>query len=159
LKRFDLPIVGFTLLVECGSLFFLWRRPYALALLWGWVALHVGIVAVSGIFFWQWILVNLGLFFLLWRDRNERLFPVFKREYFLLSLLLIGGRRIWYDAVNLSWYETRVSYTYRVEAIGESGKTYQLPPRFFSPYEYQFSLAGFGYLVQEPRLDVLYGAI
>ena len=42
-------------------------------------------------------------------------------------------------------------------ATGESGQTYLLPPRFYRPYEYQFSLAGFGYLVDEPRVMVISG--
>lgn len=152
-------MVAFTLFAECGAILFLWRRSFAMLLLASWIVLHVGIVAISGIFFWKWILLDLGLLWLLSRSNQEHLFPVFDRSYLLLSVVLIGAGRFWYEPVNLSWYDTPINYAYRFEAIGESERIYRLPPRFFTPYEYQFSLGNFGYLVQEPRLPIVYGAI
>lgn len=158
LSRLDPLMVAFTLFAECGAILFLWRRRFALLLLSSWIVLHVGIIFLSGIFFWKWILVDLGLFVLLWRSKLGKNRLVFGREHFLLSIVLIGLGRFWYQAVNLSWYDVPVNYAYRVEATGESGQTYPLPPRFFAPYEYQFSLASFGYLVEQPRLTIVYGA-
>jgi hypothetical protein len=152
-------MVAFTLVAECGAIFFLWRRSFALLLLMIWIAFHLGVVALSGIFFWKWIMLNLGLLWLLWRSSPGQLSPVFGRKYFLLSVVLIGASHFWYGPMNLSWYDTPANYAYRLEATGKSGKTYQLAPRFFAPYEYQFSLSGFGYLVSEPRLGIVYGAI
>jgi hypothetical protein len=159
LARLNPLMVVFTLFAECGAILLLWRRSFALLLLVVWIAFHLGVVAVSGIFFWKWILLNLGLLWVLWRPSPDLLSPVFRREYFLLSVVLIGASHFWYDPMNLSWYDTPVNYAYRLEATGKSGQTYQLPPRFFAPYEYQFSLGSFGYLVSEPRLGIVYGAI
>ena len=159
LAKLDPMMVAFTLFAECGAILFLWRRSFARLLLGSWIVLHLGIVALSGIFFWKWMLLDLGLLWLLSRPAHLQLFPVFGREFLLLSFVLIGASRFWYHPVNLSWYDAPVNYAYRFEAIGESGRTYQLPPRFFTPYEYQFSLGNFGYLVREPRLSIVYGGI
>ena len=86
MARLDPLLIGFTLLVECGALFFLWRRPSAIAFLVGTAAFHLGIFAASGIFFWKWILANLGLAVLIWRNRGRDMFAVFTPLYFYFPL-------------------------------------------------------------------------
>lgn len=155
----DILMRVFTLVVECGVLFFVCRRSFTLAFLIGWIALQLGIVFISGIFFWKWILMNVSLFILLWQKEHRRIFPVFTREHFLLSLILISGGLIWYQAHGFSWYDDRINYAYKVEAQGVSGQTCTLTLQFFSPYDFQVALMGLGYLVQEPSLRVIYGAV
>jgi hypothetical protein len=146
-----------TLLIECGALIALWRRDGLRIFLVAWIALHAGIFLLSGIFFWMWMLFNAAVLLLFFRQRGPEL-PIFTPAHFLLSLLLIGGGDLWFRPQKLAWLDARVSYAYRLEAVGESGRSYVLPPRFFSPYDYQFTLGNFRYLTPAPHLAITWGA-
>ena len=51
------PMMLFTLLIEWGAILLFWRRGAAIALLLGFALFHLGVFAVSGMFFWKWIVV------------------------------------------------------------------------------------------------------
>jgi hypothetical protein len=158
ISPFDWPMRLFTVVVEMGAILFLWRRASLLAFLGGWVLFHLGIFAISGICFWKWMVVDASLFALFLWNTEAKSLQIFTPRHFLLSIFLIIGGIFWANPVNLSWYDTRISYTYRFEAIGESGKRYTLPPRFFAPYDKQFTMSSFGYIVEQPQLGVFWGA-
>lgn len=159
LMLFDWPMGLMTLVFECGALILLVRRRVAIVVLGGWVLFHIGVFAVSGICFWKWLILDATLLvFFLSADR-ARLFPVFGGKRFVVSVVLIAGSPFWYKPVALAWYDSRVSYSYRMEATGASGATYQLAPRFFAPHDYQFTFTGFGYLDPAPTLGVVAGAL
>jgi hypothetical protein len=146
-----------TLLIECGALFALWRRRTLRLFLVAWIGLHGAIFLATGIFFWKWMLLAAVVLLLFFGRRGPQL-PIFTRAHFLLSLVLIGGGALWFRPQKLAWLDARVSYTYRIEAVGQSGRSYSLPPRFFAPYDYQFTLGNFRYLVAAPHLPITWGA-
>lgn len=146
-----------TLLIECGALFALWGRRTLRFFLVAWIGLHGAIFLATGICFWKWMLLNAAVLLLFFGRRAPEL-PIFTRAHFLLSLLLIGGGALWFRPQKLAWLDARVSYTYRIEAIGRSGRSYSLPPRFFAPYDYQFTLGNFRYLTPAPHLPITWGA-
>ncbi|MHC1766644.1 MAG: hypothetical protein AB9869_20455 [Verrucomicrobiia bacterium] len=152
------PMKAFTLAVECGALLCLWRLKLVRVILVAWIVFHAGVFLVSGICFWKWMLLNAALLFLFCRRDFARI-PIFTRGHFLLSIILIGTARLWAAPGNLSWLDSRVAYTYRFEAVSPDGRTWTLPPRFFSPYDYQFTLGDFGYLAGQPHLGIVWGAI
>lgn len=151
------PMKAGTLLIECGALVSLWRRGLFRGFLVAWIALHLGIFFVTGICFWKWMVLDAAVWFVFFRRNSPRI-PIFTRNHFLLALILIGGGARWFRPVELAWYDTRASYTYRFEAHGESGAVYALPPSFFAPYDYQFTLSNFGYLTRQPHLYIVWGA-
>lgn len=146
-----------TLLIECGALVALWRRGGLRALLIAWIALHTGIFLITGIFFWMWMLLDAAVLLLFLGPRAPQL-PIFTRPHAALSLLLIGGGELWFRPQELAWLDARVSYTYRMEAVGASGRSYTVPPRFFAPYDYQLTLGNFRYLTPAPHLAITWGA-
>jgi hypothetical protein len=158
LAPFNTPMKAVTLLLECGALVWLWHRSLARFFLAGWILLHLGIFTISGIFFWQWIVLDGVLVVLLMRRTALASAPVFTRKHFTLSVVLIGGSAYGFQPVNLAWSDSRVSYTHRFEAQGVDGRWYVLPPRFFAPYDYQFTLSRFSFLDHAPRLDIAWGA-
>lgn len=164
LKSLDGFIVFTTLILQLGSLFLLWKRFTLFTLLACWTFFHVGIFATSGIFFWQWILIELAIVILIrsliknhWNSDSQPI-PFINRNHFILSIFLIGTSIIWVNPVRLAWYDTPISYTFRLEATGESGQKYVLPPRFFTPYDYVFTLGKFEYLTPDPRLSIIWGS-
>ena len=61
------------------------------ALLLGLIGLHLGILVVSGIFFWKWIVVDLLLVVVLLTLPTVSLREIYNRRMFVVSLLLILG--------------------------------------------------------------------
>ncbi len=154
----DWPIVIATLVLQIGSVLLLVHRFTLLGLLAAWAVFHLGILGLAGIFFWQWIVVEAGLLMLLRRLWARDPIPFISIPHLLVSVLLIGASKLWLPAVGLAWYDMRASYTFRFEATGESGRVYSLPPKFFEPYDFQFTLGWFKYLSREPRLNITWGA-
>lgn len=158
LSHLDPAVRLLTVLLEWGALFFLWRYASAGALLIGWMLFHLGIFAVSGFFFWPWILTEAAFLFVLVRGRAVFRSRLFCPVYFGLSLLLIAFGRPLFQPPGLAWYDTPLCYTYRFEALGISGERYELPPSFFAPYRDIFTFGKFAYLTPEPQLVSSYGA-
>jgi hypothetical protein len=152
------PMKLLTLSVECGALLCLGHRSVLRLMLAAWMTFHAGIFLISGICFWKWMVLDatvLGVFF----RKNLPPVPIFTRGHFLLSIGLISTAGLWSAPVKLAWLDARVTYTYRFEAIGPDGRTFTLPPRFFAPYDYQFTLGNFGYVAEPPHLGIVWGAI
>ncbi len=72
-------------------------------------------------------------------------------------MLIVGGK-YWTSAGGLHWQDSPLSYSYRFYAITEDGKKHQLPPNFFSSYDFQFTVSNFKYLSSDPRLNIAWGA-
>lgn len=154
----NMVLIAFTLLVECAIVLCLWRRATAVAWLAMGILFHVGIFTFSGICFWRWALVDLvALVTLLVADKTGPC-SVFTRRHFALSVVVIVSSVVWMDRHALGWYDVPLNYSYRFDAITDSGKAYPLPPHFFSPYEYQFTMGRFHGLVSGPRLPVIWGS-
>lgn len=148
-----------TLTLEIGVLGLFWRRSSAVALL-VWAALfHLGVLTLSGIFFWSWIVIDLTLAWWLLSPRGRSAYPIFSRQAFLTSLVLIPGAVLWFRPASLSWLDSPVNYTYRFDGVAQSGARYPLPPSFFAPYEYDFTLGYFESWDPEPRLAIRWGAV
>jgi hypothetical protein len=153
----DWPMRVFTIVAEVGAILFLHRRVLPVMVI-VWVAFHVGIFAVCGICFWKWIIVDAALWVCFFRKNHAAMQALCSRTYFVVSIVVIAGGVVLFDPVNLSWYNTRASYTYRFEAIGESGATYDVPVQFFDPYGYQFTLSHFGYLAPGSHMPITWGS-
>ena len=156
-SNFDWPMRIMTLIFEFGSMFVLWRRQMVPVYFCGWVCFHLGVFALSGIFFWKWIVLDMTVLIIYLRVFRNGTVSFFTRSHFLLSLVLICSSGIWTRPVNLSWYDTRMSYTYRFEVAGQSDQVYTLSAGFFKPYDYQFTLGGFRYLIDKPLLGLTWG--
>ena len=147
-----------TLIAECGCLLFLASRRIALGLLVLWMAFHTGVFLATGICFWQWVLLEACLFLVIITKRQVFEERIFSLSTGVIAFGLIFSSYWWLRPASLTWFDARATYTYLFYAEGESGERYQLPPRFFAPYDYQFTLGGFGYLSEEPVLGIAWGA-
>ena len=119
-----MPILVGTLALQLGALFMCYRRNLTLEWLLGYELLHIGIFLMSGICFWKWILLNIGLIILMKKLDENCLRTVFSRKYFILSLIVILCSPLYFKPVWLAWFDTKFNNYYRVEVIGESGSAY-----------------------------------
>jgi len=157
LNAIEWPLRFLTLLLECGALFFIYRRSTMIAMLAGWVMFHCGVFLTIGYCFWKWVIVDGVLAFLLIRDRKSGRWPIFSRGRFVLSIVIIGTGSIWFRPANLAWYETRLFNVYKIEAMGADGNRYALPASFFGLYADQFTMAQFDFMSRDRMLVNPYG--
>ncbi|MAE65326.1 MAG: hypothetical protein CMJ18_13725 [Phycisphaeraceae bacterium] len=155
---FDVPIRAGTVVLEVFVLACLWRRRVLLFFLAGWFLFHLGIFAMTGMFFWIWMVMEACLFVIVWRLKTPGALPIFSLRYFVISALLIGSARLWAGPPNLTWFDTPFCYTYRFHAIGVSGKAHPLANPDFEPYTPQFVLGYFRYIHDRPQLVHIWGA-
>ena len=157
LRPMNVPLKIFTLLFELGSVFIAWRRNFARVLIAGWIGLHLGIFFVTGLVFWVWITVDIMLLVAISSKSGEKEFPIGFGKAAVCGVLVITGS-LWASPVKLAWFDMPMTYIYRFEAIMDSGQRVVLPPSYFRPYDYQFSLAQFYYLGDIPNLNSTSGA-
>lgn len=154
---FNIPLKIYVILIECGFLFFFINLTWGRALMVGAIILHLGIFAFSGIFFHMWILILITLLFFIFRKKYIHSEEVFNKKYFLIGIVLIVGGILWCSPMRLAWLDVPMNYTYKFQAENENGELFELPPNFFSPYDYQFTLGNFKYLNPEPLLPIVWG--
>lgn len=158
LGNFNVPLKLFVLGVECGILFMFFNFKWMRFCLMGAIAMHLGILAYSGIFFWMWSLILLMVLYLFYNKGMLKNHLKFNKGYLAISVILIGFGYLWCRPVSLAWRDVPFSYTYKFRAVTENGKSFLLPPKFFSPYDYQFTLGNFKYLNPQKRLPVVWGS-
>ncbi len=151
LSPLDLVMGVFVLVIEAGCLLFLLHRSVSIVLLVCVMTFHLGVFALYGFLFWTWILLDAALLFVLLTSSIGRPGGIFRPGHLVISVVLIFFAERWCEPPSLAWLDTRLSYTYRYTAIGDSGTEYEVPNQFFGAYQDSFTMAPFGYLVDEHR--------
>src|SRR5262245_20582463 len=91
-RRLSLPIAGTSLALELGMLFVLTGRRPTFAILAGIIGMHLGVLAVTGVFFWTWALVAACVLVWLIVQRNkEAVRRLHAPAHAVLSVLLIAA--------------------------------------------------------------------
>ena len=152
------PILIGTLILEWGVLLVLWRKASLQLFIVCWIVFHFSIFASSGIFFWKWISIEIALLLLLQNLPQKLTLELFTPARFALSTLLIATSLYWSQATKLAWLDMPMTYTYKFTAETENGEHFNLPPAFFGPYDYQFTLGKFDYLSKHRNIRIAWGA-
>ncbi|MCH2203758.1 MAG: hypothetical protein MK102_17460 [Fuerstiella sp.] len=154
----DPLVVGFTLLVEVGSLIFLFHRRIAVGLVLGWFLLHIGIFVFSGICFWKWALLDLAIL-LSFRQMSPAtsgwLFCP-KRAFACAALMLVLSFVVT-RPVKLAWYDTRLTHTHRFVGTGISGTRYDVGKFFMAPYDLQLAQNRLRFFADQDLIVRTYG--
>ncbi len=171
--NFDRFTVLFTLVFETAVIFALFNGFLLRMLLVLAVIFHVIIFAVSGIFFWQWIVINTAfLYFVLYkrekaqatksrRSPNGQLrHPLLPKSFRtkITTAILIALSPHWMGAVELGWHDSPVSYVYQFRAFDSQDNSVVLTPAYFTPYEYPLTLNAVGFVSESNVLPITWGA-
>lgn len=151
----DWPARIVTLATELGAVLFFVHRRAPRVLLVGWITLHVGIWAFSGVSFLTWITVDVAVllaFFAMKRREPE----LFNRRFAAGGALLIVASPIWVRPPPVGWFDTPLVYTYRYEAVDDLGNRGALPEEA-TPLGEAWCARDFPFLVDEPSLLVRFG--
>lgn len=127
-----------TLVLELGSLVAVAHRRLLRPWLAGWMAFHVVTFVTTGFFFLGWILAEAGLLVVLsrrdlrsWVDENTTWLRA------AVAVAAVAAAPVLFHPPGLAWIDAPVSYGYRLEAVGASGTTYQLPASALGPMEHE----------------------
>lgn len=148
-----LLLVG-TLAIEVGCvvLLFTTDRLRVIALC-GFIALHLSIFLLTGIFFWKWIAVDAALVAVLLRHELE-----FRRRTlaagFTVAVVLQAQ-----VPVNLAWVDSPVTHVFSIVAVEPDGTEFVVPERYFAPFQLIVNQDRFGYLTDQPLLANAYGTL
>ncbi len=149
----------FTLVVELGSILAILTRRLSALWIVMWIFLHISIFAATGFVFVGWILLELGLLVILlsgslrsWVDENVTL------GRGLLAVAAVFVAPILFHPPGLTWLDSPVSYGYRVQAIGESGESYEVPIALFSPLDTDVSFLNVQVTERQPAVGA-YGSL
>jgi len=166
-RAVGVPMAIGTLLAEGAGLLLLIRWRLTQLVLVGFVLLHLGILATSGIFFWKWIAVDLALLVylrLLRRDAAASDDPVvMERPSVHRPLLIAVGFAVmvfaprYFHNVPFAWFDTKLVNYFEIYGIGESDRSYRIDPRFFAPYELVVQQSRHFYAATGPVIVGTYG--
>lgn len=121
-------LLNITILVgQLGALLFVMRRRTMIAVTLFYDLTHVIIFLVSGIFFWKWILLNLGLV------AAMRTLPSLAetRAFAGAAMTTVLLAPVGFGIVWLGWYDTNALVTSSFHAVTKDGRSIEVPSNFF----------------------------
>lgn len=128
-------IAAITIVLEVGFVFVLVHRRGTIVLLTGIMGMHIGIVALSGIFFWKWVSVDLALgCWLWWVGEDEGIRSIYSRSNAAISVVAILGFISVFGLNEFTWWNTKRLSVLEVHARGSNGSTCVVESEAFSPY-------------------------
>ncbi|MEW4486829.1 hypothetical protein AB1L42_02040 [Thalassoglobus sp. JC818] len=104
----------------------------------GWSAFHLGVFAVSGLLFWDWILTDLAIaaaLVMLPEAVTAQIFSPFSVFISLIFMALLPLRHKLWKPMPLGWWDTPFTQRMHWVAIGESGTRYGIYNNFMCPNE------------------------
>ncbi|PCJ86706.1 MAG: hypothetical protein COA57_05715 [Flavobacteriales bacterium] len=140
--------------IELSALFILFRKKVSIFILLGIIIMHESIFALTGLFFWKWMLVDAALIALLLLLPKNFLDELFSKSNFRLSLCIIAIAFFFFSPLKISWHDTPFTQFFSYEAVGESGKIYPMNKNDFKPFDQYFQYDALLYLVNESLLPV-----
>lgn len=144
----------FILLIEVASAFLLSNRRIAIGLLLCFFAMHIGIFIFGSMLFWKWMIVDVAVCVVLWKNKIDVSSVFADRKMKLISVALIGTSFFWLKPIPIGWHDTNVNQYYTYEVLGTDGKTYQLDKNEMNPYHQWFQYDQFDFLSQQPSLPI-----
>jgi hypothetical protein len=158
-----------TLLIELGSVVAVAHPKLMRVWLIGPILFHMALFALTGFWFLGWLILEIGVLIILlkpelreWVAQNAT--PA--RAGIALFVVVAGGSFLFHP-YHLTWYDSPISYGYRMEARGESGVVYQVPISAFAPFVQDLSFmraklaptepasGGYGYVVSQDEYRAL----
>lgn len=125
-------------------------------------AFHLGVFVLSGLLFWDWILVDLGMVALLAALPSSVLEAAFGIWPLLVSLAVLIAfplrHQVW-KPMPLGWFDTPLCAKVHWDAIGQSGKVYGVYNNFMCPHERLYGRVNGCFFVPHPVLSYHLGEV
>ena len=155
LRPLDRPFQVATIAIEVGAITILFEERLCIGLLLSFVAFQLMVTILSGIFFWQNMVVNAVLAWAVWSLPAHVAGPLFGFESGIAAaaiLLLLPYRGKVWNPTRLGWWDTPLSCRVHWEAKGKSGKWYGMYNDFMCPNDRVFGQTYGDFLSEEKRI-------
>lgn len=133
-------LVG-TMAVELGSVVAAFHHRILRLWLPAAILFHIILFALTGFWFLGWIAVEVALWFALSqrpvRDWLSAAWTPARGAATVIVVVALGAFA--FHPPRLTWFDSPVSYGYRITATGVSGTEYNVPPSLFAPNEQEIS--------------------
>ena len=155
LRPFDRLFQIGTLTLQVGAVFILFDQWLCFGLIIMFTFFNLTVAALSGIFFWQWMVVNSLLGWAVWNLPPDVAALLFGFQNGLVAaaiLVLLPLRGKVWAPIRLGWWDTPFSCRVHYEVKGKSGVWYGLYNDFMCPNERIFGQVYGAFLVDEKRI-------
>lgn len=143
IQKFESPLQFGNLIFECGWVLSCFNANLTMGLCLMGILFHLSVVILTGIFFWESLLINAAMFAVILSlplETSHELFNVPDGFFFASILILFHLRyRLW-NTPDLSWWDSPFFACVRFYVEGKSGKRYQLHNDFMSPHDRLYGL-------------------
>ncbi|MEM8609227.1 MAG: hypothetical protein AAGF92_19145 [Myxococcota bacterium] len=161
-RRFERPMQASVFAVEALSPLALLHPDVAVALCVVWSCFHLGVFALSGLLFWDWILTNLAIaaaVILLPPDVTAQAFGPLQTLVAIVFMVAFPLRHKLWRPMPLGWWDTPFTQRVHWHAHGESGRVYGLYANFWCPHERLFGKVNACYLTPVPVMTYHLGEV
>jgi hypothetical protein len=151
------PVMAlFTLVVELGAPLLVLFRRAAIVLLMLAIGMHIGIFAMTGIFFWKWMALDAVMIAWLLSLRRA---PSTRANWRRIGamVLLMACFPLYTTPKFLGWLDSNISEGYFFEVVTADGQVYRVNQKDFSPYDITFEQGAFHYINPNPVIGDLWG--
>ncbi len=154
LNRFGILLQGIVLLIELSGILLLRSKKLAIPLLCSFATMHIGIFLLGSMLFWKWMVIDIGLVFIILRSQNDVTNLVFTKRGFLASLIIIILSPVWLKPIMIGWYDSPANQFFTYEVCTTDGKTYEVDKNEMNPYHQWFEYDNFLFLVPHASLRI-----
>ncbi len=152
LDNIEVVIMLATIIIQIGALFLLYSRKISVIFFIAFELLHIGILIAAGLFFFSWIIVNLGFIYLVKNLPKESLAFLYSKNTFKIFIIVVLFSSLYYKPVPLGWWDAKVHTIYDFYAINENDEKIKLNRNEFAPYDMLFNQNRFYYIDQDNTL-------
>ena len=148
----DPALTIFNMILQLGAIFLLINKRVSITLFLLFEALHIGIFIVSGIFFWEWIIINVGFAYILHTLPKEDTAFLFDKKVNMIFMMLLILSPLMYRPFIFAWWDGAVNTVYDIYIETDDNKTIKLNKIDLSPYYEVFIQNHLSYINPDPTL-------
>ena len=153
------PLLFFSFIIQFVSIFIFFKEKLTYVILVLFEILHIGIFLASGIFFYKWIILNLGFIFFFKQLSSKTKAQLFNIKVAFLSFVLVIFSPLYFSPQSLAWYDTKLNNYFDVYVTDINKKSFKLGRNFLSPYDKIFAQNRFLYTLDRPIVTATFGTI
>lgn len=154
LNKYSIVLQLIILSIEVGAIVILRNYKFTMALLIGFVTMHLAIFFVAGILFWKWIIIDVMLFVLIIKHRAASANELFTSASFKMSIVVILSSFIWLRPYTIGWFDTKLNQFFVYEVEDNNGGKCELNKNEFNPYHQWIQYDKLLFLVNHEVLNV-----
>lgn len=161
-RRFEQPMQALVFAIEALAPVALLHPYAAVGMCVTWSCFHLGVFALSGLLFWDWILANFSVaaaILLLPASVTAEVFGPVRTLAALVFLVVFPLRHRLWRPMPLGWWDTPFTQRVHWHAHGASGNLYGLYANFWCPHERLFGKVNACYLTPVPVMTYHLGEV